>query len=108
MGKIKHIRKGDEVLIRTGKDRGKTGEVLQVVPEKDAVIVEGINVVKRHARQQSQNQPGGIVEKEAPIHVSNVQLICPHTREPTRVGREYDEEQEQWVRVSKKSGQPID
>lgn len=108
MGKIKHIRKGDEVLIRTGKDRGKTGEVLQVVPEKDAVIVEGINVVKRHTRQQSQNQPGGIVEKEAPIHVSNVQLICPHTREPTRVGREYDEEKEQWVRVSKKSGQPID
>lgn len=108
MGKIKHIRKGDEVLVRTGKDRGKTGEVLQVVPEKDAVIVEGINVVKRHARQQSQNQPGGIVEKEAPVHVSNVQLICPHTKEPTRVGREYDEEQEQWVRVSKKSGEPID
>lgn len=108
MGKIKHVRAGDEVLIRSGKERGKTGTVIQVLPDKDAVLVENRNVVKRHTQQQSQNQPGGIVEKEAPIHVSNVQLICPHTKEPTRVGREYDEEQEQWVRVSKKSGKPID
>ncbi len=108
MGKIKHVRAGDEVLIRSGKERGKTGTVIQVIPEKDAVLVENRNVVKRHTRQQSQNQPGGIVEKEAPIHVSNVQLICPHTQEPTRVGRQYDEDKQQWVRVSKKSGKPID
>lgn len=108
MGTIKHIRKGDEVVVRSGKDRGKTGEVIKVVPDKDSVVVEDVNVVKKHQRQQSQDQPGGILEMEAPIHVSNVQLICPDTGEPTRVGREYDEDREQWVRVSKKSGEVID
>lgn len=105
---IKHIRKGDEVKILAGKDRGKTGEVLKVMPDDDAVLVEGINIVKRHKRQTNAQEPGGILEKEAPVHVSNVQLICPHTGEPTRVGREYDERAEEWVRVSKKSGERIE
>lgn len=108
MSKIKHIRKGDEVLVRSGKDRGKTGEVIKVVPEKDSVVVEDVNVVKKHQRQQGQDQPGGILEMEAPIHISNVQLICPHTGEPTKVGREYDDDRERWVRVSKESGDVID
>lgn len=108
MGKIKHIRKGDEVVVRSGKERGKQGEVIKVLPDDDAVLVENLNVVKKHQRQQSQDQPGGILEMEAPIHISNVQLICPHTGEPTRVGREYDEDRERWVRVSKKSGEVID
>lgn len=108
MGKIKHIRKGDEVVVRTGKDRGKRGEVIKVIPEKDSVLVEDVNIVKKHQRQQSQDQPGGILEMEAPIHVSNVQLIDPQTGEPTRVGREYDDDRERWVRVSKDSGEVID
>lgn len=108
MGKIKHIRNGDEVVVRSGKERGKTGEVIKVLPEKDSVLVEGLNVVQKHQQQQRQDQPGGILEMEAPIHVSNVQLICPDTGEPTRVGRTYDENRERWVRVSKKSGNVID
>lgn len=108
MGKIKHIRAGDEVVVRSGKERGKRGEVIKVLPEKDSVLVENLNVVQKHQRQQSQDQPGGILEMEAPIHVSNVQLICPDTDEPTRVGREYDDDRERWVRVSKKSGNVID
>lgn len=108
MGKIKHIRKGDEVVIRSGKERGKTGTVIKVLPEKDSVLIEDINVVKKHQRQTSRDQPGGIIEMEAPIHVSNVQLIDPDTGEPTRVGRQYDEQRERWVRVSKNSGEVID
>ncbi len=108
MGEIKHIREGDEVVVRSGKERGKRGEVIKVIPEKDSVLVENLNIVQKHQRQQSQDQPGGIIEMEAPIHASNVQLICPHTNEPTRVGREYDEDRERWVRVSKKSGDVID
>lgn len=108
MGSIKHIRTEDEVVVRSGKDRGKRGEVIKVLPDEDTVVVDGVNIVKKHQRQQSQDKPGGILEMEAPVHVSNVQLICPHTDEPTRVGREYDEDREQWVRVSKKSGEVID
>jgi large subunit ribosomal protein L24 len=108
MGKIKHIRKGDEVVIRSGKERGNRGEVIKVIPEDDSVLVENLNVVKKHQQQQSQDQPGGILEIEAPIHVSNVQLIDPYTDEPTKVGREYDEDRERWVRVSKQSGEVID
>ncbi len=106
--KIKHIRAGDEVVVLTGKDRGKTGEVIKVLPEEEQVVVENINVVTKHSRQTSRQDPGGIIEKEAPVHVSNVQLIDPATGEPTRVGREYDEDKEQWVRVAKKSGQRIE
>lgn len=108
MATIKHVKAGDEVVVLSGKERGKTGTVMQVLPDKNAVLVENLNVVQRHQRQTSQDQPAGIVEKEAPIHASNVQLICPDTGEPTRVGRTYDEEQEQWVRISKKSGEIID
>lgn len=108
MGKIKHIRKGDEVVVRSGKERGNRGEVIKVLPEKDAVLVEDLNVVQKHQRQQGQDQPGGILEIEAPIHISNVQLICPDTGEPTKVGREYDDDRERWVRVSKESGKVID
>lgn len=106
--KIKHIRTGDEVVVLAGKDRGKTGEVIKVLPEDERVVVENINIVSKHSRQTSQQDPGGIIEKEAPVHVSNVQLIDPETGEATRVGREYDEEQQQWVRVAKKSGRRID
>lgn len=108
MGKIKHVKKGDEVIVRTGKDRGTTGEIIDVLPDEGRVVVQGVNVATRHKQQTNRQEPGGIVEQEAPIDASNVQLICPHTKEPTRVGREYDEEQECWVRVSKNSGKTID
>lgn len=70
-----HVAKGDTVMVRTGKEKSKTGTVLKVLPKKDGVIVEGLNMVKRHMRARG-NEPGGIVEKEAALHVSNVQLYC--------------------------------
>ena len=67
-----HVKKGDTVLILSGADRGKSGRVLRVIPEKDRVVVEGVNVIKKHSRPTQRNPKGGIVEKEAPIHISNV------------------------------------
>lgn len=67
-----HVKKGDTVLVLSGADRGKTGRVLRVIPEKDRCVVEGVNIIKRHSRPTQRNPKGGIVEKEAPIHISNV------------------------------------
>ena len=67
-----HVKKGDTVLVLSGADRGKSGRVLRVIPEKDRVVVEGVNIIKRHSRPTQKNPKGGIVEKEAPIHISNV------------------------------------
>ena len=81
------LRKNDNVLIITGKDRGKKGRVLSVVPGKNRVIVEGVNMIKRHTRPNPQrNIKGGIVEREAALHASNVQLICPECSKVTRIG----------------------
>lgn len=89
----------------TGKDRGKTGKVLHALPAEDRVVVEGINMKKRHQKVNRQTkQGGGIVEKAMPLHVSNVALIDPKTNKPTRVGKKYDEHKKTWVRVAKKSG----
>jgi large subunit ribosomal protein L24 len=83
------VRKNDNVLVISGRDRGKRGRVLQVLPEKNRVIVEGVNVIKRHTRPNPQRQiKGGIVEREASLHASNVQLVCPECGAPTRVGRQ--------------------
>ncbi len=82
------IRKNDSVVVITGKDRGKRGRVLQLVPAKNRLIVEGVNIVKRHTRPNPrQNVKGGVVEREAALHASNVQLICPDCGAPTRIGR---------------------
>ncbi len=82
------IRKNDTVLIITGKDRGKRGRVLKVLPEKNRLIVEGMNLIKRHTRPNpGKNIKGGIVEREASLHASNAQLICPECGAQTRVGR---------------------
>lgn len=99
-----HIRKGDTVMVIAGDDKGKTGEVLQVIPVKMRAVVEGVNIVKRHVKA-SQTEEGGIVEKPAAIHVSNLALIDPKTGEATRIGRR--EENGEWVRYSKKSGNII-
>jgi large subunit ribosomal protein L24 len=82
------IRKNDDVLVVTGKDRGKRGRVLKVLPEKNRVIVEGVNFIKRHTKPNPQrNIKGGLVEREAALHASNVQLVCPECGKPTRLGR---------------------
>jgi len=82
------IRKNDNVVVITGKDRGKRGRVLQLVPAKNRLIVEGVNIVKRHTRPNPrQNVKGGIVEREAPLHSSNVQIVCPECGAPTRIGK---------------------
>ena len=99
------IRKGDKVIVLTGRDKGKTGEVTQVLPKEDRVVVSGVNVVKRHQRP-SQTTPGGIVEKNASIHVSNVALVDPKSGEATRVGFKVEDGKK--VRVAKKSGEVID
>lgn len=100
------IKKGDKVVILAGRDKGKTGEVTKVVPAEDKVFVAGVNVVKRHTRP-TQTDQGGIKEKEAAIHVSNVALADPKTGEPTRVGfKTLDDGRK--VRVAKASGEVID
>ncbi|MEE2968772.1 MAG: 50S ribosomal protein L24 [Pseudomonadota bacterium] len=103
---IKHIRKGDNVVVLNGRDKGKKGSVLRVMPTDERLIVQGVNMVKRHTRQ-SATQAGGIVEKEATIHVSNVSLVDPENGEPTRVGFRYLEDGRK-VRFAKNSGELID
>lgn len=82
-----HIKKGDTVEILAGKDKGKQGKVLKVYPKENRVIVEGINIVYRHTRPTQDNPQGGIIENEAPIHASNVQLVCPQCGEKSRTGK---------------------
>src|SRR3990167_5317336 len=82
------IRKNDTVLVVTGKDRGKRGRVLKIVPERNRLIVEGVNMMKRHTKPNPRNNTkGGIVEREASVHASNVQLVCPECGAQTRIGR---------------------
>ena len=99
------IKKGDKVIVRTGKDRGKTGEVFKVVPTESRLFVRGINMAKRHTKP-SQTQTGGIIEKEGPIHISNVALIDPENGKATRVGFKILADGSK-VRVAKNSGQEI-
>jgi len=100
------IKKGDKVVVTTGRDKGKQGEVLRVLRADERVLVQGVNVVKRHTAP-SQLSPGGIVEKEAPIHISNVAHIDPKSNKPTRVGYKIDKDGRK-TRIAKKSGEAID
>ncbi len=105
------IRKNDNVMIISGNDRGKTGKVLKVFPKKLRIIVEGINVRKKHTKPSQNNPQGGIIEKESPIHISNVMLLDPKSNEPTRVGSQIilDEKtgKQKRTRVSKATGEMI-
>jgi large subunit ribosomal protein L24 len=107
------IRRDDQVVVISGKDRGRTGTVISVDPSKDRVVVEGVNIVKRHQRPNPSALPGtpasqgGVVESEGAIHVSNVMLVDPKTNQPTRVGVTRSEDGRA-VRVAKRSGQQID
>ena len=100
------IKKGDKVIVITGKDKGKTGEVTKAMPKENKVIVAGVNLVKRH-QKPSQENAGGIVSKEMPIHVSNVALVDPKTGKATRVAMRVEEGGRK-VRVAKRSGDVID
>ena len=99
------LKKGDNVFVISGNDKGKTGEILKVMPKDNKVIVKGVNVRKKHVKPRSQGQQGGIVEMEMPIYASKVMLVCPETKKPTRVG--YEIVKGEKVRVSKKSGAKI-
>jgi large subunit ribosomal protein L24 len=102
------IRKNDQVIVRAGKDRGKKGRVLSVLPEKNRVVVEGVNLIKRHTRPNPQkNIKGGIVEREAAIHASNVMLVDPDTNEATRIGKKVLSDGTR-VRIGRKSGAVVD
>lgn len=102
-----HVKKGDTVIVITGKDKGKKGRVLQVLPKDGKVLVEGVNLVKKHTRPSQANPQGGIVNQEAPIHSSNVMLTDPKTGEATRVGHLIQKNGKK-VRIAKKSGEPLD
>ena len=100
-----HIKKGDTVYVNAGNDKGKTGKVLTVIPEKDRAIVEGINMVSKHTKPNANQPQGGIIKKEAGIHISNLQLIDPASQKPTRIGRKFVDGKK--VRYAKKSGEEI-
>jgi len=102
---MQKIRKGDKVVVLAGKDKGRSGEVLKVMPKEDRAVVQGLNLIRRHQRQ-TQTQEGGILTKEAPIHLSNLAIADPKDGKPTRVGFKIDGEKK--VRVAKRSGEVID
>jgi large subunit ribosomal protein L24 len=100
------IRKGDKVIVTTGKNKGKTGQVLQVLRDEARVLVQGVNMVKRHTRPSAGN-PGGIIDKEAPLHISNVAHVDPKSGKPTRVGFKILDGGRK-VRIARRSGEMID
>ena len=101
-----HIKKGDNVYVNAGNDKGKTGRVLRVLVSKNRAVVEGLNMVSKSAKPSAKHPQGGIIKMEAPIHVSNLNLLDPKSGKPTRVGRRKNEEGKT-VRYSKKSGEEI-
>ena len=102
---MQKIRKGDKVVVVAGKDKGRSGEVLRVMPKDDKAVVRGVNLVRRH-QKQTQSQEGGIISKEAPIHLSNLALADPKDGKPTRVGFRVQEDGTK-VRIAKRSGEVI-
>jgi len=102
-----YLKKDDQVEVITGKDKGRVGKILRVIKEKDKVVVERINMIKRHTKPTEMNQQGQIVEKEAPIHVSNIQLICPECTKTGRIGKKILEDGTK-VRFCKSCGESIE
>jgi len=101
-----HVKKDDTVMVITGKDKGKKGRVIAAYPRENRVLVEGINMIKKHTKPSQQNPQGGIISQEAPIHASNVMLLDPKSGKPTRIGYRMDNGKK--VRYAKKSGEVID
>jgi large subunit ribosomal protein L24 len=104
---IAHVRKGDTVMVVAGKERGKKGKVLRVIPEKGRVVVERINMIKKHQRPTQKVRQGGIIEREGSIHLSNVMLVDPSSDKPTRVGMKALSDDKK-VRVARRSGEMLD
>lgn len=100
------IKKGDRVIVLAGKDKGRQGQVLRVLPKEDRVVVAGVNMIKRHTRPSQSDPQGGIKNREAALHISNVAFVDPKSGEPTRVGFRIEDGKK--VRVAKKSGEVID
>ena len=101
-----HIKKGDIVFVNAGEDKGKTGRVLEVLVKKQRAVVEGVNIVSKHTKPNAKNPQGGIEHKEAPIHISNLNVVDPKSGKPTRIGRRLNNDGV-LVRYSKKSGEEI-
>lgn len=104
------LRKGDTIEVITGKDKGRRGEVIKVLPREGRIVVQGVSISKKHQRQvqqQGRTMNPGIIELETPIDISNVMLVCPHTDEPTRIGIERQDDGS-FKRISKRSGKDID
>jgi len=106
MQKKIHIKKGDTVFVNSGEDKGRQGRVLEVIRKSDRALVEGINLVSKHTKPNAKSPQGGIIKKEAPVHVSNLMLVDPSTGKPTRIGRKMTDDN-RLVRYSKKSGEEI-
>ena len=96
------VKKGDTVKVWSGKDKGKTGEVLEILPKTNKIVVKGINIIKKHTKPRKQGEEGGILSMEGAIHVAKVNVVCPKCGKPTRIG--YSEEKGEKVRVCKKCG----
>lgn len=101
------IRKNDSVMVISGKEKGKTGKVLRVLPSKESVLIERVNLVKRHSRPRGPQQPGGIVEKEASIPVSNLMIMCDKCNAPVRIGHKILKDGEK-VRICRRCGEALD
>ena len=101
------IRKNDSVMIIAGRERGKTGKVLRVIPDKDSAIIERVNLIKRHSRPKGPQQPGGIVEKEAAIHSSNLMIMCDKCNAPVRIGRKILADGKK-IRICRRCGEALD
>lgn len=106
MQKKLHIKKGDTVVVNTGESKDQRGRVLEIYRKTQRALVEGVNIISKHTKPDAQNPQGGIVKKEAPVHISNLMLIDPSSGEPTRIGRRYNDNKK-LVRYSKKSGEEI-
>ena len=109
-----NVKKGDTVVVISGKDKGKQGKILVAMPEKDRVVVQNANMITKHVKPRRQGEPGGRIEKEGTIHVSNVKLVCPKCNKPTRIGHVIEEveisgkKKMKSLRVCKKCGAKID
>jgi large subunit ribosomal protein L24 len=102
-----HVKKGDTVVVIAGKDKGKQGKIITALPKEERVIVEGVNKVKRHTKPSQTNQQGGIITKEAPVHVSNVMIVDPATGKPTRV-KKVEMKDGSFARAAVKGGNILD
>lgn len=101
-----HVKKGDTVIVLSGKNKGDKGKVISALPKKDKVIVEGVNKIKRHTKPNQSAPQGGIIAKEAPVHVSNVMLVCPHCSKATRIAKK--EVNGKMLRACKKCNEVVD